>query len=55
MPLALVEATPPTVQPGVARAVLELGIKVGEAGEFEARLSQLEELMEQNQSSRRVG
>jgi hypothetical protein len=36
------EPTPPAVRLGAARAVLELGLKVGEAAELEERIAQLE-------------
>ncbi len=39
---------------GVARAMLELGIKVREAGEFEARLAALEERSEQKEAQKRA-
>src|SRR5437899_3006400 len=56
--LALLESGPPTVQLGAARAILELGMRVREAGEFEARRAELEERLEQRdqrESFRLVG
>src|SRR5262249_23619224 len=53
--LALVGSGPPTVQLGAAGAVLEWGMKVREAGEFEARLAALEAHADQKDSFRRVG
>jgi hypothetical protein len=37
--------TPPAVRLGAARAILELGTKLREASEWEARLSTLEQRM----------
>ena len=53
--LALLESGPPTVQLGAARAILELGMRVREAGEFEARLAELEERLEDKESFHLAG
>lgn len=48
------KAMPPTVRLGAARAVLELGAKLREAEELEARISALEERLNQQEGRRWV-